>query len=67
MSAWEDEEGGRLELAERERAEIEIIEEFLPRPLSDAEVEAWLERRLEPWPELGLARLRDLALEESWT
>ncbi|MBJ3762159.1 GatB/YqeY domain-containing protein [Maribius pontilimi] len=33
------EEGGRLELADAERAEIEVIEEFLPRKLSDAEVE----------------------------
>jgi len=32
------EEGGRLELAEREREEIKIIEEFLPRKLSDEEV-----------------------------
>lgn len=33
------EEGGRLDLAEREMAEIEVIEEFLPRALSDKEVE----------------------------
>ena len=32
------EEGGRLELAEKENAEIEIIKEFLPKPLSDAEI-----------------------------
>ncbi len=34
------EEGGRLELAERERSEIEVISEFLPKKLSDAETEA---------------------------
>ncbi|MDX5362000.1 MAG: GatB/YqeY domain-containing protein [Alphaproteobacteria bacterium] len=34
------EEGGRLELAERERAEIAVIEEFLPKPLSPEEAEA---------------------------
>ncbi len=34
------EEGGRLELAEKEQAEIRVIEEFLPRQLSDAEVRA---------------------------
>lgn len=39
-SARAYEEGGRLELAERERAEIEVIEEFLPRQLSEQEVEA---------------------------
>ena len=38
-SARAYEEGGRLDLAERERAEIAVIEEFLPRQLSDAEVE----------------------------
>ena len=32
------EEGGRLELAEQELSEIKIIEEFLPRQLSDDEV-----------------------------
>jgi uncharacterized protein len=34
------EEGGRVDLAERERAEIAVIEEFLPRQLSAAEIEA---------------------------
>jgi uncharacterized protein YqeY len=34
------EEGGRLELAEREREEIAIIEDFLPRRLDEAETEA---------------------------
>ena len=33
-------EGGRLELAEKETAEIAVIEEFLPRQLSDDEVDA---------------------------
>ncbi|PZX15202.1 hypothetical protein LX81_02505 [Palleronia aestuarii] len=33
------EEGGRLELADREREEIEIITEFLPRQLSEAETD----------------------------
>ena len=32
------EEGGRIELAEREREEIKIIEEFLPNQLSEKEV-----------------------------
>jgi len=39
-SARAYEEGGRLELAEKELAEIVVIEEFLPRPLDSAEVEA---------------------------
>ena len=39
-SARAYEEGGRLELAEKEREEIAIIEQFLPRQLSDDEVTA---------------------------
>jgi uncharacterized protein YqeY len=38
-SARAYEEGGRLELAEKERAEIVIVEEFLPRQLSAQKVE----------------------------
>jgi uncharacterized protein YqeY len=34
------EEGGRVDLAERERAEIAVIEEFLPRQLNAAEIDA---------------------------
>ncbi|HEX7967954.1 MAG TPA: GatB/YqeY domain-containing protein, partial [Stellaceae bacterium] len=34
------EQGGRPELAEKERGEIAIIERFLPKQLSDAELEA---------------------------
>lgn len=37
-SARAYEEAGRLELAEKERAEIKVIEEFLPKQLSDDEV-----------------------------
>nr|WP_116131642.1 GatB/YqeY domain-containing protein [Tropicimonas sp. IMCC34043] len=33
------EEGGRLELAEKERAEIAVLEEFLPRKLTAEEIE----------------------------
>lgn len=39
-SARSYEEGGRVDLAERERSEIGVIEEFLPRQLSPEEVEA---------------------------
>ena len=37
-SARAYEEGGRLDLAEREMNEIEIIEEFLPKQLSEDEI-----------------------------
>ena len=39
-SARAYEEGGRLELAEQERSEILIIEEFLPKQLSEDEARA---------------------------
>jgi len=39
-SARAYEEGGRIELADKERAEIRVIEEFLPRQLTEAEVES---------------------------
>lgn len=38
-SARAYEEGGRLELAEKERSEIGVIEDFLPRQLDDEEVQ----------------------------
>ncbi len=34
------ETGGRVELCEREREEIAIIREFLPKPMSDTEIDA---------------------------
>ena len=39
-SARAYEEGGRLELAEKELVEIKVIEDFLPKQLSDDEAEA---------------------------
>jgi uncharacterized protein YqeY len=39
-SARAYDEAGRIELAEKERAEVAVIEEFLPRPLSELETEA---------------------------
>lgn len=45
-SARAYEEGGRLELAEKERAEIAVIEEFLPRQLTDEEVDAAVDKAI---------------------
>jgi hypothetical protein len=50
-------EGGRPELAAKERAEITVIEEFLPRQLSGAEVAAAIEAAV---AETGAASLRDM-------
>ena len=51
------EEGGRLELAEKELAEIKVIEEFLPRKLSAEEVEAALSAAI---AEAGASSIRDM-------
>ncbi len=56
-SARAYEEGSRLELAEREREEIGVIEEFLPRQLGDDEVEAALDAAI---AETGAASIRDM-------
>jgi len=51
------EEAGRLELAEQERAEIVIIEEFLPQQLSEDEVSAAVAAAI---AELGASSLKDM-------
>jgi len=45
-SARAYEEGGRLELAEKERSEILVIEEFLPRQLDAAQTEAAINKAI---------------------
>jgi uncharacterized protein YqeY len=56
-SARAYEEGGRLELAEKEREEIAVIEEYLPRQLSDDEVEKAIAAAI---AETGAEGLRDM-------
>ena len=56
-SARAYEEGGRLELAEKERAEIEVIEDFLPRQLDDEEVASAIDAAIS---EVGAEGLRDM-------
>lgn len=51
------EEGGRLELAEKERAEIKVIESFLPRQLSEAEIEAAIDDVI---AQTGASSIRDM-------
>lgn len=51
------EEGGRLDLAERERQEIDVIAEFLPRQLSDAEVDAAIQKAVQS---TGAESIRDM-------
>ncbi|MBN9888448.1 GatB/YqeY domain-containing protein [Salipiger abyssi] len=56
-SARTYEEGGRLDLAERELAEVEVIEEFLPKPLSEKEISAALDTAV---AEVGASSIRDM-------
>jgi uncharacterized protein len=56
-SAQAYEEGGRLELVERELAEIAVIEDYLPRQLDAAETAAAIEATI---AELGAASIRDM-------
>lgn len=56
-SARAYEEGGRLDLAERELEEIAIIEEFLPKQLDEDEVRAAVKAAV---AEVGAESIRDM-------
>ena len=56
-SARAYEQGGRLELAEKEMAEIEVIRHFLPRQMDDAEIDAAIDKVL---ADLGASSIRDM-------
>ncbi|MBY6046674.1 GatB/YqeY domain-containing protein [Vannielia litorea] len=56
-SARAYEEGGRLDLAERELAEVKVIEEFLPTQLTEDEAEAAVSEAIE---EVGAESIRDM-------
>jgi len=49
--------GGRPELAEKEEAELAVIQDFLPAPLSDAELDALIEAAV---TECGASSMRDM-------
>ena len=56
-SARTYEEGGRLDLAEREFAEIKVIEEFLPRQLEETEVVSAIDKAISA---VGASSIRDM-------
>lgn len=56
-SARQYSDGGREELAEKELAEVEILKQYLPEPLSDADLDALIERIIS---ETGAESLRDM-------
>jgi uncharacterized protein YqeY len=51
------EEGGRLEMAEQERAEITVIEGFLPRQLDEDEIDAAIRGAI---ADTGATSIRDM-------
>lgn len=51
------EQGGRLDLAEHEAAEIEVIERFLPRQLDEGEIRAAVTAVID---ELGATGIKDM-------
>ena len=55
LSAYE--EAGRLDLADQERSEIVIIQEFMPRQLEDDEIIAAVDAALD---EVGAETLKDM-------
>lgn len=56
-SAKAYEEGGRLELAEREQDEIKVIQAYLPRQLDAAETAAAIDKVI---ADLGASSIRDM-------
>lgn len=56
-SARAYEEGGRLELVEREKAEIAVIEDYLPRQLREDEIRKAIEKVI---TETGAQSIRDM-------
>lgn len=56
-SARAYEEGGRLELAQKEEDEIAVIQEFLPRQLSEGETAAAIDKVI---ADLGATGIRDM-------
>jgi uncharacterized protein YqeY len=56
-SAKAYEEGGRIELAEQERSEVGIIEEFLPKQLNEAQTQDAVNAAVET---VGAESIRDM-------
>lgn len=56
-SARAYDEGGRIELADKERAEIKVIEMFLPRQLNEAETQDAIDAAIS---KVGAASIRDM-------
>ena len=57
------EEGGRIELAEREREEIKIIEEFLPNQLSKQEIKEEITKIIQSKDKLNIKDMGKIMVE----
>lgn len=51
------EKGGRADLVEKEEAELKVIQEFMPTPMSEAELDAMIAEAIR---ETGAASVRDM-------
>ncbi len=57
------EKAGRMDLSDKEKAERDILKEYLPEPLSERELELLLEQAVS---ETGAASPRDMGLVMKW-
>jgi uncharacterized protein len=57
------EKGGRADLASKEQAEIDILSEYLPQPLSEAEIGALIDEAIAA---TGASSARDLGKVMGW-
>jgi uncharacterized protein YqeY len=51
------EKGGRTDLVEKEEAELKVIQEFMPTPMSETELDAMIDEAIR---ETGAASVRDM-------
>jgi len=51
------EQGGRQDLADKERAEVEILSEYLPEQLSEAEIETSIQEAID---QTGASSMKDM-------
>lgn len=57
------EAAGRMDLADKERAELAVIQEFLPEPLSEAEIESLIDQA---FSETGAGGMREMGKVMGW-
>jgi uncharacterized protein len=57
------EKGGREDLAAKERAEVDILSEYLPQPLSDVEIDGLINEAIAA---TGASSARDMGVVMGW-